>query len=101
MQITPGEQEQEPVTASSTAVRPLMNVERARRSELTRSWGRFVRYRPALVGLGFLIVLVLISVAAPVIAPYSPTYANPEMIGVGPSASHLLGYDEIGRAELS
>lgn len=76
-------------------------VERARRSEWSRTWRRFARYKPALVGLVFLCLLAVIAIIPGVFAPYDPIRANPEFLGQGPSASHWLGYDEIGRDELS
>ena len=79
----------------------LDGVERARRSEWSRSWRRFKRYKPALVGLGFLAILAILAIFPGVFAPHPPNFAAPEVLGQGPSAAHWLGYDEIGRDELS
>lgn len=79
----------------------LSGQQRARRSEWSRSWRRFRRYKPALVGLVFLGLLAIISIAPGLFAPYAPNRATPEFLGQAPSASHWLGYDEIGRDELS
>ncbi|HET9016408.1 MAG TPA: ABC transporter permease [Thermomicrobiaceae bacterium] len=79
----------------------LATVERARRSELSRAWHRFSRYRPGLVGLAFLVVLAVLAIAPGLFAPYSPNQANPDLLGAAPSLAHPLGMDEIGRDELS
>jgi peptide/nickel transport system permease protein len=79
---------------------PLTAAEPARRTELARAWRRFCRYRPGLVGAGFVVALVLIAVFAPVIAPYSPTEKVGRR-GGAPSAEFRLGNDEIGRDVLS
>ena len=80
---------------------PLLGVERERRSEWSRSWRRFTRYRPALVGMAFLILLAIIAIVPQLFAPYHPNQATPELLGAPPSWSHPLGFDEIGRDELS
>jgi len=77
----------------------LASVERG--SNRNRVWRRFTRYRPGLVGLCFLAVLVICAIAAPLIAPYDPDAVNPRMRGDGPSAAHWLGNDDIGRDILS
>jgi ABC-type dipeptide/oligopeptide/nickel transport system permease subunit len=59
-------------------------------------WRRFRRNRLAMVGLGFLILLVLAATLAPVITSYSPT----ELAGntkETPSLDHWFGTDRIGR----
>lgn len=50
---------------------------------------------------GFLLVLVLIGVLAPVLAPYNPLHTNVAIRLQGPSAAHLLGTDPDGRDVLS
>ena len=57
--------------------------------------------RPALVGLGFLVLLVIAATAAPIVAPYDPL-AIPSLRLMPPGTDgHLLGTDEQGRDVLS
>ena len=50
---------------------------------------------------GFLMLVVIASLLAPVLAPYSPTDLDLPNALSGPSARHLLGSDELGRDILS
>jgi ABC-type dipeptide/oligopeptide/nickel transport system permease subunit len=70
-------------------------------SELTRTWRRFIRYRPALVGLTFIGLLVILAIFSPLIAPHSPTEIETSLRGEGPSSEFWLGNDDIGRDILS
>ena len=55
----------------------------------------------AVIG-GILVLLVFIlSIFAPVVAPYNPSTIDIKSILVGPSFSHLLGTDDLGRDVLS
>lgn len=85
----------------STEVRQGSTSERARRSEWQRSWTRFKRYRPGLFGAAFILMLCIIAIAAPILAPYSPTAVDTSRLGEGPSLAHPLGFDQIGRDILS
>jgi peptide/nickel transport system permease protein len=60
-------------------------------------WKRFKRNHLAMVGLGFLILLGLIAVFAPLIAPYSITERASGQFRQPPSADHWFGTDPIGR----
>jgi peptide/nickel transport system permease protein len=55
----------------------------------------------AAVPLGYLVILVLGSLLAPVLAPYSPNAADLDDVLSGPSATHVLGTDALGRDVLS
>lgn len=55
----------------------------------------------AWVALGFLVLLVLSSVFAGVLAPYDPLKQNLDLRASGPSAEHWLGTDQLGRDVLS
>ena len=55
----------------------------------------------AALALGFLVCVALLSVFAPLVAPYSPTDQNYDVMLQGPSAHHLLGTDDLGRDTLS
>ena len=61
---------------------------------------RFVHDRVAMCGAIFVLLLVVIAVLAPEVAPYSPT-ANFPLINAGPSGAHWLGTDDVGRDLLS
>src|SRR5688572_26902711 len=59
-------------------------------------WRRFVRNRPAALGLGFLCVIVLLSLAAPLLFPTDPF----RIVGrpfLPPLGEYLLGTDSLGR----
>jgi ABC-type dipeptide/oligopeptide/nickel transport system permease subunit len=72
-----------------------------RRSEWVRAWHRFARYRPGLIGIGFIGVLIVLAAVPDFFAPYSYTEAFRGMRGAPPSWSHPLGFDHIGRDMLS
>ncbi len=59
-------------------------------------WKRYRRNRLAMVGLVFLILLVLVAIFAPLIAPYSITERTSEF-RQPPSLDHIFGTDDIGR----
>src|SRR3990170_886984 len=82
----------EPVLAGTPAMR---------RSEWTRGWQRFKRYRPGMVGLGFILVLLVLAIFPDLFAPHPYTQVFRGMRGAPPSWSHLLGFDHIGRDVLS
>src|SRR5262249_28661219 len=66
------------------------------RSEISRVWSRFRRYRPGVAGGVIVLTLIFAAVFAPVLAPYSPT----QKVGhraASPSSEFWLGNDEIGR----
>lgn len=62
---------------------------------------QFTRNRAALVGLVLILLLVLMGILAPLIAPYSHTAIAPMNANQGPSAEHLFGTDSYGRDVLS
>ena len=53
------------------------------------------------VALAAWILLFVIAIAAPVLAPYPPNEADYGAVRQGPSAAHLLGTDNLGRDILS
>lgn len=61
-------------------------------------WRRVRRDVPALLGLGFLSIIVLAAVAAPIVAPYDPVAIAPaERLAAPGSFAHPLGTDSQGR----
>ena len=62
---------------------------------------RFLKKKTALVAGTFLLLFVIIALAAPLVAPYDPLKTNFLAIRQPPSWAHLLGTDEVGRDLLS
>lgn len=71
------------------------------RSELSRAWSRFASHRTSVAGLIFIVLLCVMAIAAPVLAPYSPYALNTARMGEAPSLAHPFGMDEVGRDVLS
>ena len=71
-----------------------------------RARGRARRFavplsRSTVVGLLLVAVNVVVALAAPLLAPYSPTQPDALSAIEGPSGAHLLGTDQLGRDVLS
>jgi peptide/nickel transport system permease protein len=66
-----------------------------------RAWRRLKRRKGAMVALGVVVLLILIAVLAPWIAPYDPTKTSFTMVRKAPSWAHWFGTDEVGRDVLS
>lgn len=62
---------------------------------------RFLRHRSAMVGVTILLILIILAIAAPAIAPFDPLKQNLRQGLAPPSAEHPLGTDEFGRDILS
>ncbi|MCC6936043.1 MAG: ABC transporter permease [Thermomicrobiales bacterium] len=77
------------------------DAEKNRRSEFSRSWRRFKRFKPGVVALVFIAILGVIAIIPGVFEPYSYTAIAPAERGAGPSWSHPLGQDDLGRDILS
>jgi oligopeptide transport system permease protein len=87
-------------TPSST-VASLPTTPARRASSLALAWQRFARKKAAVVALGFIILEVLVAVFADYIAPYDPYFSDYTATYSGPSATHWLGADDLGRDVLS
>jgi peptide/nickel transport system permease protein len=77
----------------------------AARSPMQLFWRRLREDKVALVGLGFIVVLILIALFAPLIAkafgvgPYKQSTKVLDQFGspTGPSSAHIMGVDPLGR----
>ena len=67
----------------------------------SRAWARFRRNKIALAAVGFIILQLLVAVAAPLIAPYDPYQGDYAVTWQLPSRAHPFGTDELGRDVLS
>ncbi len=59
-------------------------------------WRKFLRSAPGVIGASVLLLLVVVAVAAPLIAPYDPLTRAGDALQ-GPSSHFLFGTDELGR----
>ena len=64
-------------------------------------WYKFKQRKTALVAGIFILLLVLVAVFAPAIAPYDPYAINYSLSKLPPSAEHWAGTDLYGRDILS
>jgi ABC-type dipeptide/oligopeptide/nickel transport system permease subunit len=85
----------EPAVAPSEIAAPVG------RAGLRRWWRRFARNRGAVFGLVVLIAIIVMSLFAPVLAPYDPVAQGVGPALQRPSAAHWAGTDSFGRDMLS
>ena len=73
------------------------------RTQLQRRslWRAMLRDVRAVLSIGYLALLVVVSIFAAKIAPYSPIDQNVAELLMPPSAAHWLGTDDLGRDVLS
>jgi peptide/nickel transport system permease protein len=72
-----------------------------RRGALRQFWRAFSRNRLALGGGAVVLVLVVVALLAPRLAPWDPNRPDTRRILVGPDRHHWLGTDQLGRDVLS
>lgn len=71
---------------------------RSRWGDLARLWRK---YDMALIGGTFFLIVLVVSLLAPVFSPYDPAERNIRLRLQGPSWEHPFGLDEMGRDVLS
>ena len=67
-----------------------------KRSNLAIIFRRFCRHKLAVASLAILMIMILLAVLAPLIAPYSPTDVT-FVFSAPPSPEHILGTDKVSR----
>ena len=72
-----------------------------RRGEFRVFWRTFTRNRLAVCAGIVVGILVVLAVMAPLLAPWDPHKPDTRRILAGPSASHWLGTDQLGRDVLA
>ncbi|WP_439271621.1 ABC transporter permease subunit [Pseudochrobactrum sp. HB0163] len=81
------------MSATTAVVEPTEKM----RKPLAEFWRRFKKQKVAVVALLFIIILVLVAVFAPFVAPYDPSLPDYNAVLQGPSMAHLAGTDAYGR----
>ena len=87
------------MATETTAAVPAVRV--APRAAGAAVWRRMRRNRTAMAGLAVLILFALSGIFAPYLAQYDPYRSDLENSLTGPSRTHWLGTDELGRDILS
>lgn len=68
------------------------------RTPWSEFWRKFQRQKVALVAGAFVLLLVVVAIAAPWIVPYdAETYFDYDALNAAPSLAHLFGVDSLGR----
>ncbi|MCC6943895.1 MAG: ABC transporter permease [Thermomicrobiales bacterium] len=65
------------------------------------AWRRLQKNKLAMIGLAALLVMAIVAIAAPLIAPYPYDQTNIDATRQPPSPEHWLGTDALGRDNLS
>ncbi|MFF9123621.1 ABC transporter permease [Streptomyces sp. NPDC014889] len=91
----------EPTAAGPAPARPDAEPSVARVSQWSDIRHRFFANKLAVVGLAIIVVLVLVAIFAPLIAPYDPLKQNLMNTLQAPGGDHLLGTDSLGRDQFS
>lgn len=86
---------------TNAANRPAVKPRRKKESMFGQVFKRLLKNPVAMLGLAILILFVLISICAPLVAPYDPNYMDYTALKATPSAEHLMGCDHLGRDILS
>ncbi|MGI6071877.1 MAG: ABC transporter permease [Lachnospiraceae bacterium] len=86
--------------SSFEATAPIL-MKRKKRSMFRITCKRLARSPVAMIGLGILLILVLSAIAAPLIAPYSPTHMDYSAVFCKPCKEHIFGTDGLGRDQFS
>lgn len=81
----------------SAAQREELTMRKPQRGFNSRFWVRFRRHKLALAGMVILVLLILMSIFAPLITTHDPYRINPTQTKEPPSREHILGTDTAGR----
>jgi glutathione transport system permease protein len=77
---------------------PIATVSEAVRTPWTEFWRKFRKQKIALIAGGFVVLLVLIALAAPWIVPYdAENFFDYDRLNAPPSSQHWFGVDALGR----
>jgi peptide/nickel transport system permease protein len=83
------------------AARGDVRLRRHLRTQAQLAWSQFLRHRLGVVGLHCVLVLGLVTLLAPFLAPFDPGRIDVGPKLAAPGLGHLLGTDEFGRDLLS
>ena len=82
--------------APGSAGRIPLGVEAEATRQSTSAFRKLLRHKSAVLGLSILLVLIVVALLAPVIAPDDPIQISRDVMQP-PSLNHLMGTDNLGR----
>ncbi|MGN1003446.1 MAG: ABC transporter permease [Oscillospiraceae bacterium] len=82
---------------STAAVTAPQKKKKKRNSKFKQVVKRLLKNPVSVIGLIVLVILILVSIFAPLLAPYSPSEMDVFAAKTGPSAQHWFGCDQLGR----
>ncbi|MDQ2079773.1 glutathione ABC transporter permease GsiD [Xanthobacteraceae bacterium Astr-EGSB] len=86
------------MTQTDSTVTVAEAVQGPTRTPWSEFWRKFRRQPVALGALGFIVALTIVAILAPWIVPYdAENFFDYDQINAGPSLSHWLGVDPLGR----
>lgn len=62
-----------------------------------RTWRRFKHNKTGMIGLGLVLVVVVLALLAPWLAPQTQGFQDPDALLQSPGGAHWLGTDQLGR----
>src|SRR5438034_252794 len=65
------------------------------------AWRRLLKNKLAVAGMITIVILLVMAILAPILAPYDPNRLFPGQSYVRPNAEHWMGTDDVGRDVLS
>jgi peptide/nickel transport system permease protein len=65
------------------------------------TWRRLLRHRVGMIGLAIVLVLIVVALFGPALAPYDPVEINFDVRFAPPSLDHIMGADDFGRDTFS
>ena len=89
------------IVTGPSAGQPTKAAPRAARSQWMDVWNQFKTHKGALVGAGVFVFILLAVVVGPLFWPYDAQFIDIRARNQGPSFSHPLGTDQLGRDMLA
>ncbi len=80
-----------------TAATPTVDIDAPTDTPRTRAWRRLRQRKSAMLGLAILVILLVLALLAPWIAPFDPAKQSWTALRKAPSAINWFGTDESGR----
>lgn len=89
------------IVSTAADAKPAVSARRAARSQWGDVWRQFKSHKGALIGMGVFLFILLGVIIGPLLWPYDAGFIDIRARNQGPSLSHPLGTDQLGRDMLA